>query len=169
MLTPREKSPLPENVPRGGSNPRRCGQRAQSLPTELFRPLALVCQLCSTLHKAVYILEGNFGVRKPTLSFAFHFNLAFVHPLQDVALHQCLHCLLSVAFLFQVIFPFLCYVVLPSSAWSSPSSLPSPWLTLCAAFGPPIVLHSSHKSGPSPLLFQCVFYNVCYLCSFPDS
>ena len=25
MLTPREKSPLPENVPRGGSNPRCCG------------------------------------------------------------------------------------------------------------------------------------------------
>ena len=24
-------------------------------------------------------------------------------------------------------------------------------------------------SGPSPLLFQCVFYNVSYLCSFPDS
>ena len=38
MLTPREISPLPENVPRGGSNPRRCGQRAQALPTELFRP-----------------------------------------------------------------------------------------------------------------------------------
>ena len=38
MLTPREKSPLPENVPRGRSNPRHCGQRAQALPTELFRP-----------------------------------------------------------------------------------------------------------------------------------
>ena len=38
MLTPREKSPLPEKVPRGGSNPRRCGQRAQALPTELFQP-----------------------------------------------------------------------------------------------------------------------------------
>ena len=38
MLTLREKSPLPENVPRGGSNPRHCGQRAQALPTELFRP-----------------------------------------------------------------------------------------------------------------------------------
>ena len=38
MLTPREKSPLPENVPRGGSNLRRCGQRAQALPAELFRP-----------------------------------------------------------------------------------------------------------------------------------
>ena len=39
MLTPREKSSLPENVPRGGSNPRHCGQLAQALPTELFRPL----------------------------------------------------------------------------------------------------------------------------------
>ena len=38
MLTPREKSPLPENVPRGGLNPRRCGQQAQALPTEIFRP-----------------------------------------------------------------------------------------------------------------------------------
>ena len=41
MLTPREKSPLPENVPRGGSNPRHCGQRAQALPTELFRHFQL--------------------------------------------------------------------------------------------------------------------------------
>ena len=41
MLTPREKSPLLENVPRGGSNPRRCGQRAQALRTELFRPPSL--------------------------------------------------------------------------------------------------------------------------------
>ena len=42
MLSPREKSPLPENVPRGGSNPRCCGQRAQALPTELFRPPNMV-------------------------------------------------------------------------------------------------------------------------------
>ena len=40
MLTPREKSPLPENVPRGGSNPWHRGQRAHALPTELFRPPA---------------------------------------------------------------------------------------------------------------------------------
>ena len=43
MLTPREKSPLAENVPRGGSNPRRCGQQAQALPTELFRPPERLC------------------------------------------------------------------------------------------------------------------------------
>ena len=47
-------------------------------------------------------------------------RLDFVHPLQDVALHQCLP-LSSVC-----CFPnpggslLLCYVVLPSSAWSSP-------------------------------------------------
>ena len=38
MLTPREKSPLPENFPRGGSIPRRCGQRAQTLPTSYSGP-----------------------------------------------------------------------------------------------------------------------------------
>ena len=37
-LTPREKSPLPENFPRGGSNPRCCGQRAQTLPTSYSGP-----------------------------------------------------------------------------------------------------------------------------------
>ena len=38
MLTPREKSPVPENFPRGGSNPRRCGQWAQTLPTTYSSP-----------------------------------------------------------------------------------------------------------------------------------
>ena len=38
MLTPREKFPLPENFPRGGSNPRRCGERAQTLPTSYSGP-----------------------------------------------------------------------------------------------------------------------------------
>ena len=38
MLTPREQSPLPENFPRGGSNPWRCGQRAQTLPTSYSGP-----------------------------------------------------------------------------------------------------------------------------------
>ena len=38
MLSPREKSPLPENIPRGGSNPWRCGQRVQTLPTSYSGP-----------------------------------------------------------------------------------------------------------------------------------
>ena len=95
-------------------------------------------------------------------------RLGFVHLLQDVALHQCLQ-LPSVC-----CFPnpggslLLCYVVLPSSAWSSSRSLPSPWLPLCAAFVPPIVLHSCNMTCPFPLLFQCVFSDINYLCSFPD-
>ena len=69
-----------------------------------------------------------------------HFHLGFVHPLQDVALHQCLP-LSSVC-----CFPnpggslLLCYVILPSSAWSSSRPLPSPSLPLCASPCPPIVL-----------------------------
>ena len=51
MLTPREKSPLLENVPRGGSNPRHRGQRAHALPTELFRP-RVAFQPCLVLIKA---------------------------------------------------------------------------------------------------------------------
>ena len=93
------------------------------------------------------------------------FHLGLVHPLQDVALHQCLP--LSSVCCFPVpggsLLP--CYVVLPPSAWSSFSSLPCPWLPLCAAFGPPLVLHSCSVSGLFSLLFQCVFYNFC---SFPD-
>ena len=54
----------------------------------------------------------------------------------------------------------LCYVVLPSSTWLSPRSLPSPWLPLCAVFSPSIVLHSCYMSGPFPLLFQCVYYQL---------
>ena len=38
MATPREKSPPLENFPRGGSNPRRRGQRAQTLPTSYSGP-----------------------------------------------------------------------------------------------------------------------------------
>ena len=39
MLIPREKSPLPENVPRGGLNLWHCGQRDQTLPTSYCSPL----------------------------------------------------------------------------------------------------------------------------------
>ena len=93
-------------------------------------------------------------------------RLGLVHPLQDVALHQCLP-LSSVC-----CFPnpggsfLLCYVVLLSSAWLSSWSLPSPWLPLCAAFGPPIVLHSCCMTGPFPLMFQCVFFDINYLVLF---
>ena len=72
--------------------------------------------------------------------FIFILHLDFVHPVQDVALHQCLP-LSSVC-----CFPnpggslLLCYVILPSSAWLSSRPLTSPWLPLCASLCPPIVL-----------------------------
>ena len=40
MLTPREKSPLPENFPRGGSKPARLWTASPSTTNELFRPQA---------------------------------------------------------------------------------------------------------------------------------
>ena len=90
----------------------------------------------------------------------FTFHLGFVHPLQDVALHQCLP--LSSVCCFPVPGGSLlfCYVVLPSSAWSTSWFLPSPWLPLCAAFGPPVVLHSCYVSSPYKLLFKCLFYDI---------
>ena len=72
--------------------------------------------------------------------FLISSHLGFVHPLQDVALHQCLPsssvcCLPNPGGSL-----LLCYVILPSSAWSSSRPLPSPWLPLCASPCPPIVL-----------------------------
>ena len=107
---------------------------------------------CKNMINDIYYVKNNV-----IDSFSPFFHLGFVHPLQDVALHQCLP-LSSVCCFTVPGGPLLpCYVVLPSSAWSSPWSLPSPWLPLCAAFGPPIVLHSCYMSGPSPFLFRCVW------------
>ena len=62
MLTPREKSPLPENVPRGGSNLRHCGQRAQALPTELFRPPSAVSNFFVVLWGLSHFQEATVRV-----------------------------------------------------------------------------------------------------------
>ena len=73
--------------------------------------------------------------------FFFHnLHLGFVHPLQDVALHQCLPSSSVCCFPNPCGSLLLCYVILPSSAWSSSRPLPSPWLPLCASPRPPIVL-----------------------------
>ena len=69
-----------------------------------------------------------------------HHHLGFVHPLQDVALHQCLPLSSVCCFLNPGGSLLLCYVILPSSVWSSSGPLPSPWLPLCASLCPPIVL-----------------------------
>ena len=66
MLTPRAKSPLPENFLRGGSNPRRCGQRAQTLPSSYSGPRAkgVSDAMIPHLHESICAWEkkGN----KPT-------------------------------------------------------------------------------------------------------
>ena len=60
-LTPREKSPVPENFPRGGSNPRRYGQRAQTLPTSYSGPIffsfimTCCCEVFDALHHRKYL------------------------------------------------------------------------------------------------------------------
>ena len=58
MLTPREKSPLLENFPGGGSNPRRCGQQAQTLPTSYSGPHTTYVSLITS------IFEENFYQQK---------------------------------------------------------------------------------------------------------
>ena len=73
MLTPREKSPLPENFLRGGSNPRRCGQRTQTLPT-LSLSLSLFLDPSLSLSLSVLLcLKGFFGG-----VFFFFFGCFFV-------------------------------------------------------------------------------------------
>ena len=95
------------------------------------------------------------------------FNPGFVHPLQDVALHECLPlssvCCLSVPG--GSLLP--CYVVLSSSASARCRPLDLFPLLGCLSVQR-LVLHSCYiMSGPFPLLFQCVFYNVSYLVLFP--
>ena len=65
-----------------------------------------------------------------------HHHLGFVHPLQNVALHQCLPYSSVCCFPNPGDSLLLCYVILPSSAWSSSRLLPSPWLSLCASLCP---------------------------------
>ena len=116
----------------------------------------------SFFHSFIYMFVSllSYSVFTTPLMSHLRLRLGFVHPLQDVALQQCLP-LSSVC-----CFPnpggslLLCYVVLPSSALSSSCSLPSPWLPLCAAFGPPIVLHSCYMIGPFPHVSVCILYQL---------
>ena len=57
MLTPREKSPPPENFPRGGSNSRRCGQRAQTPPTSYSGPHA--CFICECYNFSMKLFDAD--------------------------------------------------------------------------------------------------------------
>ena len=84
-----------------------------------------------------------------------HLHLGFVHPLQGVALHQCLPSSSVCCFPNPGGSLLLCYVILPSCAWSSSRPLPSPWLTLCASPCPPYIALSTlhrlvHPTSPCP-------------------
>ena len=48
MLTPREKSPLPENVPRGVSNPRHCGSEPKHYQLSYSGPVSEPVKLNKT-------------------------------------------------------------------------------------------------------------------------
>ena len=82
---------------------------------------------CFTFHLSPRLCPSTAGCSPPSMSSiafclllsCFTFHLGFVHPLQDVALHQCLP-LSSVAFLFHLS-PRLC----PSTAGCSPPSMSS--------------------------------------------
>ena len=115
MLTPREKSPLPENVPRGGSNPRRCGQRAQALPTELFRPPA----------KASFIFR-SFCPSRPCLHSlqSSCLSLQIVHSFVVVFLVSFL-LFLFVVFCLSFLLPFLDHLSI---------FFQSPFLSLCISY-----------------------------------
>ena len=90
-----------------------------------------------TVHLFPLILGGGGG----GLSLHhLHLHLGFVHPLHDVGLHQCLTSSSVCCFPNPGGSLLLCYVILPSSAWSSSRPLPSPWLPLCESLCPPIVL-----------------------------
>ena len=81
MLTPREKSPLP--IPRGWSNPRRCGQRAQALPTELFRPpISLLHHIQFKINKTMLQFISSQSTLKCT-QILFMLNWMFQHDCLD--------------------------------------------------------------------------------------
>ena len=95
----------------------------------------------------------------------FTFHLGFVHPQPDVALHQCLPLSSNCCFPVQGGSPFLCHLAIFYLVVSLISSL-SLVATLCSVqctYCPPFLLYVQPISN----LFQCVFYNVSYIHSFP--
>ena len=103
--------------------------------TDDVPPSEVCTDRCSVKHQ--HCSEDNFAETAERRGGArlnlFIFHLGFVHPLQDVALHQCLPSSSICCFPIPDGSLLLCYVILPSSAWSSSRPLPSPWLPLCAS------------------------------------
>ena len=89
MLTPREKSPLPENFSRGVSNPQHCGQWAQTLPTSYSGPTSTTNPLkirrwfFGHLCKVTYCSRSAFLQHEHLLT-RFHFCKVFITHLKWV-------------------------------------------------------------------------------------
>ena len=139
---------------------------------------SLIAKQLFDLHKRwiCHAFSNRVNIFNHWILLSLVFCLDFVHPLQDVALHQCLP-LSSVC-----CFPgpggslLLCYVIVPSSAWSSSWSLPSPCLSfrysidktfgcaLCIFFVnnrvPELVTYSSLSFLPGIPLFVFVCFVV---------
>ena len=84
MLTPRKKSPLPENVPRGGSNLRRCGQWAQTLPSYSSPHINVYYAVCigKCVTKPDWLVDTGLASSQPVrelLSCMVWFAVAGVH------------------------------------------------------------------------------------------
>ena len=137
-------------------------------------PLWVLLSLIALFHLSPRLCPSTAGCSPPSmpsivlclLLSCFTFHLGFVHPLQDVALHQCLPlssvCCFPVPGCAGSTGMFIFYLVIPL--------ISSLYLvaTLCSIWSIPPIVHSCYTSGPSSLLFHCAFYNVNYLCSFPD-
>ena len=112
----------------------------------------VICHQSSVSPKDTY--DSDLKLPNASGFHLHHLHLGFVHPLQDVALHQCLPSSSVCCFPNPGGSLLLCYVILPSSAWSSSRPLPSPWLPLCASLCPLILLYDRPIS---------TFVSVCIL------
>ena len=108
----------------------------------LFRTSKKQCLVMLVIKKGRHHYQSN-SCKDGTLGLRFTFHIGFVHPLQDVALHQCLP-LSSVAFLSQVVPSFLamlsCHLLLGRPLDLFPPldllvvTLCSIWSTYCPSF-----------------------------------
>ena len=72
MLTPREKSPLPENVPRGVSNPRHCGSEPKHYQLSYSGPIcAFQCHYHHIVNTRHWIFSSVRLLNKESLDGLF--------------------------------------------------------------------------------------------------
>ena len=76
MLSPKEKSPFAENFPRGGLNPRRCGQRAQTLPTSYSGPWIRMIIIINLIYIAQF---DTYGILTALYIVIVYVQMQYVH------------------------------------------------------------------------------------------